>query len=131
GVQTCALPISEVAVFGLWDGPARGGAQVGLGLAAADDAWYVPAPLTGPIIQALDGKPLAGHDVKEMQLALQSYRRDSPSPHNLQQWKFSTSLAAYLLGAGSRDPRLEDLARDFLGMNLMHTDQLLEAGRNI
>src|SRR5207253_8878114 len=35
---------TEVAVFGIWDGPARGGPQVGLGLAAAEDAWYVPAP---------------------------------------------------------------------------------------
>src|SRR5256884_3212192 len=98
---------TEVAVFGLWDGPARGGAQVGLGLAAADDARYVPAPLTGPIVDALDGKPLAGHDVKEMQLALQSYPR-LPSPPagegqgeggrpNLRQWAFTTSLAPYLL----------------------------------
>src|SRR2546429_1183383 len=98
---------TEVAVFGLWDGPARGGAQVGLGLAAADDARYVPAPLTGPIVRALDGKPLAGHDVKEMQLALQTY---SPSHYagegpgegeggrpNLRQWAFTTSLAPYLL----------------------------------
>jgi DNA polymerase-1 len=35
------------------------------------------------------------------------------------------------LGAGSRDPRLEDLAREFLGMNLMPTDQLLGTGRNV
>jgi DNA polymerase-1 len=46
-------------------------------------------------------------------------------------WQFSTSLAAYLLGAGSRDPRLEDLARDFLGMSLMPTDQLVGSGRNM
>src|SRR5207302_1447530 len=42
-----------------------------------------------------------------------------------------THLAAYLLGAGSRDPRLEDLAREFLGMQLMGSDQLLGTGRNI
>jgi DNA polymerase-1 len=129
----------EVAVFGLWDGAARGGAQVGLGLAAAEEAWYVPAPLATPVVRALEGQPLAGHDVKEMQLALQAYH---PSPlagegqgggggPHLYQWRFSTSLAAYLLGAGSRDPRLEDLAREFLGMNLMPTDQLLGTGRNV
>ena len=40
-------------------------------------------------------------------------------------------LAAYLLGAGARDPRLEDLAREFLGMQLMGSDQLLGTGRNV
>jgi DNA polymerase I len=115
----------EVAVFGLWDGAARGGSQVGLGVAAGDDAWYVPAGLAAEVVQAVAGKPLAGHDVKEMELAL---RRFGSSTHD---WRFSTSLAAYLLGAGSRDPRLEDLAQDFLGMNLMPTDQLLGSGRNV
>jgi DNA polymerase-1 len=115
---------SEVALFGLWDGAARGGSQVGLGVAAGDDAWYVPAALAPEVVRALAGKPLAGHDVKEMELAL---RKFGTPAHD---WRFSTSLAAYLLGAGSRDPRLEDLAQDFLGMNLIPTDQLLGSGRN-
>src|SRR5205814_168064 len=68
-------------------------------------------------------KPLVGHDVKEMQLALASL---SPGSYD---WRFSTHLAAYLLGAGSRDPRLDDLARDFLGMTLVGADQLLGTGR--
>src|SRR5438876_2588341 len=42
---------------------------------------------------------------------------------------FRSFLAAYLLGAGSRDPRLEDLAREFLGMELVSTEQLLGTGR--
>ncbi|MBO0685638.1 MAG: DNA polymerase I, partial [Candidatus Dormibacteraeota bacterium] len=115
----------EAAVFGLWDGPARGGTPVGLGIAAGDESWYVPAALAPRVVPAFADKPLSGHDVKEMQLALQRYASGAFD------WRVSTSLAAYLLGAGSRDPRLEDLARDFLGMALMPTDQLLGTGRNI
>jgi DNA polymerase-1 len=115
----------EVGVFGLWDGPARGGAQVGLGLAAGEGAWYVPAASAAAVVAALEGKPLDAHDPKEMQLALSTIARGD------YRWRFSTFLAAYLLGAGSRDPRLEDLARDFLGMSLMPADQLLGTGRNV
>jgi DNA polymerase-1 len=73
---------------------------------------------------ALAGKPLVGHDVKEMELALASMARGD------HRWTFSTHLAAYLLGAGMRDPRLDDLARDFLGMQVMGADQLLGTGRS-
>jgi DNA polymerase-1 len=125
----------EVGVFGLWDGPARGGKLVGLGLGFADQAYYLPLRHEGevsnlPLDQLVDeitpllrGLELLGHDVKEMQLAL-----DGVDPHPYR-WGFSSSLAAYLLGAGARDPRLEDLARDFLGMDLVPTDQLLGTGR--
>ncbi len=75
------------------------------------------------VTSLLRGLELLGHDVKEMQLAL-----DGVDPHPYR-WGFSSSLAAYLLGAGARDPRLEDLARDFLGMDLVPTDQLLGTGR--
>src|SRR5207237_10073690 len=71
----------------------------------------------------LSGRPISGHDAKETELALRSLgggKRD---------WAFSTFLAAYLLGAGSRDPRLEDLAREFLGTELISTEQLLGTGR--
>jgi len=125
----------EVGVFGLWDGPARGGLLVGLGLGFADQAYYLPLRHEGdaanlPLDQLVEevtpllrGLELLGHDVKEMQLAL-----DGVDPHPYR-WGFSSSLAAYLLGAGARDPRLEDLARDFLGMDLVPTDQLLGTGR--
>ncbi|HEY8679583.1 MAG TPA: DNA polymerase I [Candidatus Dormibacteraeota bacterium] len=125
----------EVGVFGLWDGPARGGRLVGLGLGFADEAYYLPLrhegavanlpldQLTEEVTPLLRGLELLGHDVKEMQLAL-----DGVDPHPYR-WGFSSSLAAYLLGAGARDPRLEDLARDFLGMDLVPTDQLLGTGR--
>ncbi len=109
----------EVALVGLWNGPPRGGLQVGMGVAAAERAWYLPGSLPEPVRAALAGRPLLSHDVKETQLAL--------GGSNL--WGFSTHLAAYLLGAGSRDPRLEDLARDFLDRTLMATDQLLGSGR--
>ena len=126
----------EVGVFGLWDGPARGGRLVGLGLGFADQAYYLPLRhdkdavnlpldlLLSEVTAGLRGLELLGHDVKEMQLAL-----DGVDPHPYR-WGFSSSLAAYLLGAGARDPRLEDLARDFLGQDLVPTDQLLGSGRN-
>ncbi|MEP7104645.1 MAG: DNA polymerase I [Chloroflexota bacterium] len=117
----------EVGVFGLWDGPARGGTPVGLGIATPDDAFYLPLrgrPAT-EVADALATRPLSTHDVKEMQLLLdqvdeQSYR-----------WVFSTFLSAYLLGAGARDPRLDDLAREMLDMSLMGSDQLLGVGRKL
>ena len=115
----------EVALFGIWDGSARSGSQVGLAIATADRTWYLPASLVERIVAELAGKPLLAHDVKEMQLALSSWRRAAYD------WRFGTHLAAYLLGAGSRDPRLEDLARDFLGMQLKGVDQLLGTGRNV
>src|SRR5262249_8952433 len=114
----------EVSLFGLWDGQPRSGRQVGMGVSTGERAWYVPAHLASALRSALVSKPLLGHDVKEMQLAL---TRFGPGEH---QWRFSTHLAAYLLGAGSRDPRLEDLAREFLGMQLVAVDQLLGTGRN-
>ncbi len=113
----------EVGLFGLWDGQPRSGAQVGLGVGTGDRGWYVPAALAGRLAGALAGKPLVGHDVKEMQLALAAL---APGTYD---WRFSTHLAAYLLGAGSRDPRLDDLAREFLGMTLLGSDQLLGTGR--
>src|SRR6266571_6075053 len=109
----------EVGVFGLWDGPARGGTPVGLGIATRDDAFYLP--LTGrpaaEVADALAARPLSTHDVKDMQLLL-----DQVDEQNYE-WVFSTFLSAYLLGAGSRDPRLDDLAREMLGMTLMGADQ--------
>ena len=114
----------EVALFGLWDGQPRSGNQVGLAVAIGDRAWYVPAALAGRLAGDLSGRPLLAHDVKEMQLALDAI---APGEHD---WRFSTHLAAYLLGAGARDPRLEDLAREFLGMQLVPVDRLLGTGRN-
>ncbi len=75
------------------------------------------------VASTLAGRPISGHDAKETELALRSLgggKRD---------WAFSTFLAAYLLGAGSRDPRLEDLAREFLSVELVSSEQLLGTGR--
>jgi len=123
-VQAAIDSAEAVALFGLWDGQPRSGAQVGLGLSTGERAWYLPANLVPSLAEPLAVKPLLGHDVKEMELALS---RVATAPHR---WLFSTHLAAYLLGAGSRDPRLEDLAREFLGMQLVPVDQLLGTGRN-
>src|SRR4030081_1015669 len=71
-----------------------------------------------------EGKPISGHDAKETELALRALGGGK------REWAFSTFLAAYLLGAGSRDPRLEDLAHEFLDMTLGSTEQLLGTGRS-
>ncbi|MGI8563663.1 MAG: DNA polymerase I [Candidatus Dormibacter sp.] len=113
----------QVAVYGLWDGSARSGPLAGLALAAGEDAWYVPTELVGDISAAVAAKPLAGHDVKETDLVLERFRLAR------YQWRSSTFLAAYLLGAGSRDPRLEDLAREFLGRQLKSQEEFLGTGR--
>jgi DNA polymerase-1 len=114
----------EVALFGLWDGQPRSGTHVGLSVAIGDRAWYLPAALAGRLAGDLAARPLLAHDVKETELALGAI---APGEHD---WRFSTHLAAYLLGAGARDPRLEDLAREFLGMQLVPADQLLGTGRS-
>src|SRR5581483_8287423 len=76
-------PEPDLAVFGLWDGPARKAQMVGLGLAAgAASTFYLPlGHLTGePMLPAgevaaglgplLAGRNLLGHDAKETELAL-------------------------------------------------------------
>lgn len=126
----------EVAVFGLWDGPARRPKLAGLGLAAGGGGpWYVPlghqggepvldqSAVTAELAPVFAGHDLLGHDAKETDLALQA---SGIPPRG---WSHSSFLAAYLLGAGSRDPRLEDLAREFLGLTLVGTEQLLGTGR--
>ncbi len=131
---------SRVAVFGLWDGTARDGALAGVGLAVPRagsaetdreaemdgpvDVWYLPEALVAPIAPALERRPLLTHDPKELQVALE--RRVGPLELD---WRFSTALAAYLLGAGARDPRLEDLAQEFLGQQLASLTDTFGSGR--
>src|SRR5205085_2306450 len=109
----------DVAVFALWDGPARRPRLAGLGLAAGGDGgggpWYVPvghqggeavldqSAVTSELAPVFGSKELLGHDAKEADLVL---RATGTAPLG---WAHSSFLAAYLLGAGSRDPRLEDL----------------------
>ena len=130
----------RVAVFGLWDGAARDGALAGVGLAvppaggtetdgeieagATPEVWYLPAALVAPVVPALEQRPLLTHDPKELQVALE--RRMGALDLD---WRFSTALAAYLLGAGARDPRLEDLAQDFLGQQLASLTDTFGSGR--
>ena len=126
---------AEVAVFGLWDGPARGGTLAGVGLAAAGQGpYYVPLGHdSAPNVSAADfgrefgavaGRTaLLGHDTKDTDLALRA------AGVGAREWRFSTFLAAYLLGSGSRDPRLEDLGREFLALDLAGAEALLGTGR--
>ncbi len=114
----------DVGVFAFTEGSGRGCSVCGLGVSAAGQSFYVSRPeAMDAIAAALSGRPMSGHDAKETELALRSLGGGK------REWAFSTFLAAYLLGAGSRDPRLEDLAREFLSMELVSTEQLLGTGR--
>ena len=114
----------DVGVYTFTEGTGRGCRICGLGVSSGGNTFYVArAEAMDAVASTLSGRPISGHDAKETELALRSLgggKRD---------WAFSTFLAAYLLGAGSRDPRLEDLAREFLGTELVSTEQLLGTGR--
>jgi DNA polymerase-1 len=114
----------DVGVYTFNEGAGRGSRVLGLGVSTGRDTFYVSGEdAMDAVATTLSGRPISGHDAKDTELALRSLgggKRD---------WAFSTFLAAYLLGAGSRDPRLEDLAREFLDVNLVSTEQLLGTGR--
>src|SRR5438552_3026788 len=114
----------DVGVFAFTEGAGRGARISGLGVSAGGKTFYVARPeAMDAVASTLSGRPISGHDAKETELALRSLGGGK------REWAFSTFLAAYLLGAGSRDPRLEDLAREFLGMELVSAEQLLGTGR--
>ena len=114
----------DVGVFSFTEGVGRGAQICGLGISAGGKTFYVVTPeAMDAAASTLSGRPISGHDAKETELALRSLGGGK------REWAFSTFLAAYLLGAGSRDPRLEDLAREFLGMELISAEQLLGTGR--
>ncbi|MDQ6878851.1 MAG: DNA polymerase I [Candidatus Dormibacteraeota bacterium] len=115
----------DVGVFALNEGPGRGARIAGLGVSTGKVTFYVAQQeAMDAVASTLSGRRISGHDAKETELALRSLGGGR------RQWAFSTFLAAYLLGAGSRDPRLEDLAREFLDLNLVSTEQLLGTGRS-
>jgi DNA polymerase I len=115
---------TDIGVYTFIEGAGRASRILGLGVSTGKDTFYVAGQdAMDAVASTLSGRPISGHDAKETELALRSLgggKRD---------WAFSTFLAAYLLGAGSRDPRLEDLAREFLETNLVSTEQLLGTGR--
>ncbi|HYM67003.1 MAG TPA: DNA polymerase I, partial [Patescibacteria group bacterium] len=115
---------ADVGVFAFTEGVGRSARICGLGVSTGARTFYATRPeAMGAVASSLAGRPLSAHDAKETELALRTLgggRRD---------WAFSTYLAAYLLGAGSRDPRLEDLAREFLDVTLTSAEQLLGTGR--
>ena len=114
----------DVGVFTFTEGSGRGSRVLGLGVSSGGRTFYIAEPRAiDAAASTLSGRPISGHDAKETELALRSLGGGK------REWSFSTFLAAYLLGAGSRDPRLEDLAREFLGMELVSTEQLLGTGR--
>lgn len=114
----------DVGVFAFTEGSGRGCRILGLGVSAGGSTFYVARPeAMDTVASTLSGRPISGHDAKETELALRSLGGGK------REWAFSTFLAAYLLGAGSRDPRLEDLSHEFLSMDLVNTEQLLGTGR--
>jgi DNA polymerase-1 len=114
----------DVAVYALSESTSRGARTIGLGVSTGKETFYVTKPeAMDAVASTLSGRPISGHDAKETELALRALGGGK------REWAFSTFLAAYLLGAGSRDPRLEDLAKEFLDVALVSTEQLLGTGR--
>jgi DNA polymerase-1 len=114
----------DVGVFAFTEGAGRGARVAGLGVSTGTHTFYVATPSAmDAVASTLSGRPMSGHDAKETELALRSLGGGK------REWAFSTFLAAYLLGAGMRDPRLEDLAREFLEVPLVSSEQLLGTGR--
>ena len=115
----------QVGVFAFTDGAGRAARTFGVGAATERDTFYVATQdAMDAVASTLSDRAISGHDAKETELALRALgggRRE---------WAFSTFLAAYLLGAGSRDPRLEDLAREFLDVQLVSAEQMLGTGRS-
>ncbi|HEY2599655.1 MAG TPA: DNA polymerase I [Candidatus Dormibacteraeota bacterium] len=115
---------ANVGVYALSEGTSRGARTIGLGVSTGTETFYVAKPeAMDAVASTLSGRPISGHDAKETELALRSLGGGK------REWAFSTFLAAYLLGAGSRDPRLEDLAKEFLDVALVSSEQLLGTGR--
>jgi DNA polymerase I len=114
----------HVGVFMFTEGAGRSARVLGVGVSTRRNTFYAARPeAMDAVASTLADRSVSGHDAKETELAMRSLgggKRD---------WDFSTFLAAYLLGAGSRDPRLEDLAKEFLDMTLMSSEQLLGTGR--
>ena len=116
---------TDVGVFTLNEGGGRGARVLGVGVSTGKVTFYVARQdAMDAVATTLSGRPISGHDAKETELSLRSLGGGK------REWAFSTFLAAYLLGAGSRDPRLEDLAREFLEVELVSTEQLLGTGRS-
>ena len=114
----------DVGVYALSESTSRGARTIGLGVSTGKETFYVAKPeAMDAVARTLSGRPISGHDAKETELALRALGGGK------REWAFSTFLAAYLLGAGSRDPRLEDLAKEFLDVALVSTEQLLGTGR--
>src|SRR2546430_2821923 len=114
----------HAGVFTFTEGTGRSVRVLGLGVSTGAQTFYVATQdAMDAVASTLDDRTVSGHDAKETELALRSLGGGK------RRFDFSTFLAAYVLGAGSRDPRLEDLAREFLDVSLVNSEQLLGVGR--
>ena len=114
----------HVGLFAFTEGAGRSARVLGVGVSTGRNTFYAAsAAAMDTVASTLADRTVSGHDAKETELAMRSLGGGRRT------WDFSTFLAAYLLGAGSRDPRLEDLAREFLEVSLLSNEQLLGTGR--
>src|SRR5713101_7953915 len=116
---------TDVGVFAFTEGAGRAARVCGIGVSTGQQTFFAAnTEAMDTVATVLADRSLSGHDAKETELALRAMGGGK------RQWVFSTFLAAYLLGAGSRDPRLEDLAREFLDVTLTSAEKLLGTGRS-
>ncbi len=114
----------HTGVFAFTEGAGRSARVLGVGVSSGPNTFYVAKQdAMDAVASSLSDRAVSGHDAKETELALRLLGGGK------REWDFSTFLAAYLLGAGSRDPRLEDLAKEFLNVTLISSEQLLGTGR--
>jgi DNA polymerase I len=114
----------DVGVYAFNESTTRGARTVGLGVSTGKETFYVAKPeAMDAVASTLSGRPISGHDAKETELALRSLGGGK------REWAGGTFRAACVLGAGSYTPRLEDLAKEFLDVTLVSTEQLLGTGR--
>ncbi|MGH7869445.1 MAG: DNA polymerase, partial [Candidatus Dormibacteraceae bacterium] len=118
----------ELAIEGLWEGAPRAGELVGLAVAGNAGEWYIAREFCSPLLEALRDIPLLAHDLSALELALRSSLSDAAIDLN---WSYSTAIAAYLIGGGSRDPNLEGLAPGYLDRSISSIEQLRGKGRSV
>src|SRR5213080_4977462 len=90
----------HAGVFTFTEGTGRSVRVLGLGVSTGAQTFYVAKQdAMDAVASSLADRAVSGHDAKETELALRSLGGGK------REWDFSTFLAAYLLGAGSRVPR--------------------------
>jgi len=96
---------TDVGVFAFTEGAGRAARVCGIGVSTGQQTFFAAnTEAMDTVATVLADRSLSGHDAKETELALRAMGGGK------RQWVFSTFLAAYLLGAGSRLKRCRSLA---------------------